>query len=103
MRRGGIRSLLRQSVAGVVTDRGMSAAMLNVHVRVNDGATGKSTPVRLRITDAHGVYRPPLGRLGDFPAAPDVDIGDHLRIGDDDYAYIDGTCEVPLPARPDSR
>ena len=72
--------------------------MFNVHVRVNDSATGKPTPVRLRITDAQGVYRPPLGRLASFSTAPEVDVGDQVRLDGANYAYIDGTCEVPLPA-----
>lgn len=74
--------------------------MFNVHVRVNDGATGKPTPVRLRITDAQGVYRPPLGRLASFPTAPGVEVGDQVMLGGEEFAYIDGACEVPLPAGP---
>ena len=72
--------------------------MFNVHVRVNDAATGKPTPVRLRITDADGTYRPPLGRLTSFSTEPGVDVGDQVRLDGVNFAYIDGTCEVPLPA-----
>jgi hypothetical protein len=72
--------------------------MLNVHVRVNDGATNKPTPVRLRITDAAGVYRPPLGRLAEFGTAPGVEVGDQIRLGGENHAFIDGACEVPLPS-----
>ena len=64
--------------------------MLNVHVRVNDGTTGKPTPVRLRITDREGVYRPPLGRLAAFSTAPGVDVGDQVRLDGANYAFIDG-------------
>jgi hypothetical protein len=71
--------------------------MLTVHVRVND-ASGKPTPVRVRFLDAQGVYRAPLGRLAEFRTGAGQDVGGHLRLGDERFAYIDGTCEIPLPA-----
>ena len=73
--------------------------MQTVHVRVNDAATGKPTPCRIRFTDAEGRYYAPFGRLTDF-AVNDwaVDVGGNVMAGYDAYAYIDGACEVRLPA-----
>ncbi len=75
--------------------------LTTVHVRINDAATGKPTPVRLRITDAAGDYYPPLGRLSGFALGTwGEDVGGNLLWGGKEYAFVDGTCEVPLPAGP---
>lgn len=71
--------------------------MLATHLRVNDEATGRPVPVRLRITDAAGAYLPPLGRLADFATDPGRDVGGHVRLGGRAHAFIDGTCEALLP------
>jgi hypothetical protein len=78
----------------------MSAGLHTVHLRVNDAATGQPTPVRLRLTDAAGNYYPPLGRLAQFATGRGQDVGGNLLLGAKQYAYIDGACEVPLPAGP---
>ena len=72
--------------------------MLTVHVRINDAATGKPTPVRLRITDEHGTHYPPLGRHMPFPLGRNEDVGGRVLIGRESWFYVDGACEVPLPA-----
>ena len=73
--------------------------MHTVHVRVNDAATGKPTPCRVRFTDAEGRYYAPLGRLTEFAVDElGVDVGGNVVDGYDAYAYIDGACEVRLPA-----
>src|SRR4051794_41031890 len=71
--------------------------MLNVHVRINDGRTGKPTAARLRITDAEGGYRPPLGRLARFRTGPGEDVGGQVLLGGKEWAHVDGAFEVPLP------
>jgi hypothetical protein len=76
----------------------MTAGLHTVHVRVNDAATGQPTPVRLRLTDAAGNYFAPLGRLARFATGRGQDVGGNLLLGAKQYAYIDGACEVPLPA-----
>ncbi len=76
----------------------MSAGLHTVHVRVNDATTGKPTPCRIRLTDAAGNYYPPLGRLAKFATGRGQDVGGNLLLGTKEYAYIYGTCEVPLPA-----
>jgi hypothetical protein len=72
--------------------------MFTVHIRINDAATGKPTPVRLRLVDGQGWYHAPFGRLKHFAVNPGDDVGGHLRSGAELFAYIDGSCEVPLPA-----
>ncbi|MBI1829895.1 MAG: hypothetical protein HYR84_00425 [Planctomycetes bacterium] len=71
--------------------------MQQVHLRINDAATGKPTPVRLRITDAAGTYYAPFGRLTDFATGVNQDVGGNVLIGAKKWAYIDGTCEILLP------
>jgi len=72
--------------------------MLNVHLRITDAATGRPTPVRVRVSAADGTPFPPLGRADAFPAGRNEDVGGHLWVGREKWWYIDGTCEVPLPA-----
>ena len=72
--------------------------MLNVHLRITDAATTRPTPVRVRVTAADGTHFPPLGRAAEFPAARNADVGGHLWVGREKWWYIDGACEVPLPA-----
>lgn len=71
--------------------------VLNVHVRVNDSATGRPTPCRLRIAGPDGRYLPPLGRPADFPIGRGEDVGGHVYLHQKRYAYIDGSAEIPLP------
>jgi hypothetical protein len=73
--------------------------MHTVHVRIND-ASGKPTPVRLRLVDAAGTYRPPLGRLAEFRTGPGEDVGGNLLLGAERFAYVDGACEARLPPGP---
>jgi hypothetical protein len=71
--------------------------MLTVHVRVNDGTTGKPVPARLRISDSAGVYYPPLGRLARFRTGPGEDVGGQVLLAGRAHSFIDGACEAPLP------
>lgn len=72
--------------------------MLNIHIRINDAATRKPTPVRVRVSDAAGNGYAPLGRLPVFAVGKGEDVGGQLRLGRDNWYHIDGGCEVPLPA-----
>jgi hypothetical protein len=74
--------------------------MLTVHVRVTDAGTGKPTPVRLRLTDSRGTYFAPFGRLATFATTPGTEVGGSVQLGEESFAYIDGACEVRLPAGP---
>jgi hypothetical protein len=70
---------------------------LNVHVRVTDEATGRPTPVRIRIGGPDGAYYRPLGRPPDFPVGRNEDVGGHVYLNGKRYAYIDGGAEFSLP------
>jgi hypothetical protein len=74
--------------------------MHTVHVRVNDAATSKPTPVRIRFLDLSGRAFAPFGRSTEFATSPGEDLGGSVRVGAARFAYIDGTCEVALPAGP---
>lgn len=69
----------------------------NVHIRVNDAATGQPTPVRLRCVGADGRYYAPFGRLTEFATGIGEDVGGNVLIDGRAFAYIDGTCEIRLP------
>jgi hypothetical protein len=73
------------------------SALQQVHVRVNDAATGKPTPVRVRFAGPDGTYYPPHGRLAEFATDVGADVGGNVLIEDRQFAFIDGTCEVLLP------
>lgn len=72
--------------------------MLTIHLRINDTGTGKPTPVRLRISGPDGTHYAPFGRLTEFATGKNEDVGGHLRLGQERWCYIDGACEVRLPA-----
>jgi len=74
--------------------------MHTVHVRVNDAATGKPTPCRVRFTDAEGRYYAPFGRLAKFATGRNQEVGGNVLIGMKPHTYIDGTCEIRLPVGP---
>jgi hypothetical protein len=76
----------------------VTAALHTIHVRVNDAATGQPTPVRIRFTNPAGEYFAPLGRLTEFATDDNEDVGGNLLLDGKQYAYIDGTCEIDLPA-----
>jgi len=78
----------------------VSAALHTVHVRVNAAASGQPTPVRIRFSAPAGEYFAPFGRLTDFATARYQDVGGNVLLNDRQYAHIDGTCEVYLPASP---
>src|SRR5215471_6613724 len=71
--------------------------MQTIHMRINDAPTGQPTPVRIRFTDCEGHYFAPLGRLTDFATGVNQDVGGNVRVGNQQYCYIDGTCEIALP------
>jgi hypothetical protein len=72
-------------------------SLQQVHLRINDAATGKPTPVRLRVTDAAGNYYPPHGHAAEFPTGVGEYVGGDLLLDGKRWAYIDGSCEIALP------
>jgi hypothetical protein len=76
----------------------MTQFLHTVHVGINDAATGQPTSVRVRFTDEKGTYYAPFGRLTEFNSEVGFDVGGNLLLEDKRFAYIDGTCEIQLPA-----
>ncbi|MBX9678621.1 MAG: CehA/McbA family metallohydrolase [Gemmataceae bacterium] len=74
----------------------MSEKLQSVHVRINDAATGKPTPVRVRFTDEAGTYFAPLGRLSQFSEARGFDADGNTRIEGEAWAFVDGSFEILL-------
>jgi hypothetical protein len=72
--------------------------MLAVHLRINESSTGNSTAARLCVSAPDGTCFAPLGRAADFPTGRNEDVGGHLKVGPERWYYIDGSCEIPLPA-----
>lgn len=72
--------------------------MNTVHVRITDAATGKPTPARVRFLDAAGRTLVPFGRLAEFATGPGEDVGGNLLLGAERFVYVDGACEIRLPA-----
>lgn len=101
----------------------MSGPLHTVHVRVNDAATGQPTPVRIRFVGPpngggeffflrqgsrpEGMvaadYYPPFGRLAKLLSYANADLphqGGNIELNSEPWAYIDGSCEIRLPAHP---
>jgi hypothetical protein len=76
----------------------MTQKLHTVHVRINDAATGQPTACRVRFSDGEGTYYAPLGRMPYFETFEDV--GGNVSLNGVCYAYIDGACEIRLPAGP---
>ena len=72
--------------------------MLTIHLRINDSADNQPTPVRVRITDSQGNLHVPFGRFALFPCGKGESLGGQVRLGEENFFYIDGSCEIPLPA-----
>ncbi len=71
-----------------------------VHVRVLDDATGRPVPCRVHFRSPDGIPYQPHGHhnhvasnLGSWH----YDVGGDVRLGQQTYAYIDGTCQGWLP------
>ena len=68
-----------------------------IHGKVTDAATGKPTPVRLAFYSRDGRYIPPYGHRTEVDAGTFKDWGADLKLGDNSYAYVDGTFQIELP------
>ncbi|MCC7352344.1 MAG: CehA/McbA family metallohydrolase [Anaerolineae bacterium] len=68
-----------------------------VHVTVEDAATGRPTPVRIHFRSPDGRYLPPYGHRREVNDYWFEDYGADTKLGDTEYAYVDGRCQVELP------
>ena len=69
-----------------------------VHGTVVEAGTQRSTPVRLGFRSKEGRYIPPYGHFADNDIAQGQMYSSDLRLGDDCFAYVDGTFQIELPA-----
>src|SRR5947207_13967986 len=76
----------------------MTQPLHTIHVRVNDASTDQPMPVRIQFTDDKGNYYAPFGRLTEINGELGFDVGGNLTPEGKRFAYIDGTCEIQLPA-----
>src|SRR5262245_16296553 len=78
----------------------MTTQWQQVHLRINDAATGKPTPCRVHCTDAVGKQYLPYGHFlpeFQFREAWTSTCEGQLCIFDEHWAYTEGTCEIQLP------
>ncbi len=68
-----------------------------VHTVVRDAATGQPTPARVHFRAPDGRYFPPYGHRHEVNEYWFQDYGNDLKIGDTEYAYVDGTFQGELP------
>ena len=68
-----------------------------LHATVEDGDTGKPTPVRVHFRAPDGRYFPPYGHRHQVNSNWFEDYGADLKLGTTQYAYVDGTFQIELP------
>jgi hypothetical protein len=68
-----------------------------VHVRTLDSSTGRETPTRVSFYGPRGNYLPPYGHQRDININWNEDIGGDLKLGDTNFAYVDGRFQIELP------
>jgi len=68
-----------------------------VHVRVEDGDTGKPVGARIHFRSSQGAYLAPHGHHADVNVGWFEDVGGDCKVLGTPYAYIDGTCQIELP------
>ncbi|MBN98222.1 MAG: hypothetical protein CME16_03070 [Gemmatimonadetes bacterium] len=68
-----------------------------VHVRVEDGDSGKPVGSRIHFRSSQGAYFAPHGHQADVNVAWFEDMGGDCKVLGTPYAYIDGTCQIELP------
>ena len=68
-----------------------------VHAAVSDPVTGRPTPARVHFRAPDGRYFPPYGHRHEVNDNWFEDYGNDLKLGNTEYAYVDGTFQVELP------
>lgn len=68
-----------------------------VHVRLEDAASGTPTAARVHFRAPDGRYFPPYGHRHEVNANWFEDYAGDLKLGETQYAYVDGTFQIELP------
>ncbi len=92
---------LHEASAGAGRDR-VQATLLTphrawLHAKVVDASTGKPTPARVHFRSEDGRYFPPYGHRHEINDNWFEDYGADVKLGDTQYAYVDGAFQVELP------
>ncbi|MDA1296715.1 MAG: CehA/McbA family metallohydrolase [Chloroflexi bacterium] len=85
------------TASGAVSARVLSPQRTWIHGRVVDDATGLPVPARLHMRAPDGRYLPPYGHRHEVNDNWFEDYGADVKLGDTQYAYIDGTFQGELP------
>jgi hypothetical protein len=96
--------LSRVNETGIPAEQGQEARIEVLERRaawlrgqVLDAATGRPVPVRIAFRSREGRYIPPYGHRREVNRWWFQDYGADLAIGDDAFAYIDGSFQAELP------
>ena len=92
-----LRSGSAASPDGAVTIRRLTPTRTWLHGRVIDASTGKPTPARIHFRSADGRYLPPYGHRHEVNDNWFEDYGADLKLGQTQYAYVDGEFQGELP------
>ena len=68
-----------------------------LHVRLEDAASGKPTAARVHFRAPDGRYFPPYGHRHEVNNNWFEDYAGDLKLGETQYAYVDGTFQIELP------
>lgn len=68
-----------------------------VHVRLEDAESSKPTAARVHFRSPDGRYFPPYGHRHEVNANWFEDYAGDLKLGNTQYAYVDGTFQIELP------
>ncbi len=92
-----LRSGSSASADGKAAIRRLTPERTWVHTRVIDAATGKPTAARVHFRSPDGRYFPPYGHRHEVNDNWFEDYGADLKLGQTQYAYVDGTFQGELP------
>jgi len=85
------------SKAKEISARILSREKTWVHGRIVDAATGKPIPARIHMRAPDGRYLPPYGHRHEVNDNWFEDYGADVKLGDTQYAYVDGTFQAEVP------
>jgi hypothetical protein len=93
----GLRDL-RSGALGAARVEVLEPRRVWVKGRLVDGGTGRTTAARLAFRSKEGRYIPPYGHRQEVNTGWFQDYGADVAVGPEQYAYVDGTFQVELPA-----
>ncbi len=86
-----------RSADGRIHARVLTPLKTWVHGKVVDTSTGRPTAARIHFRSGDGRYFPPYGHRHEVNDNWFEDYGADVKLGDTQYAYVDGTFQAELP------